>query len=55
VIQAGSTDGVCGATPPSGEGGAPATCAEYGQDCTDSGDCCNDVPCTDGKCIAVIY
>ncbi len=27
-----------------------ATCSEYGQLCDVAGDCCNNVPCTDGVC-----
>jgi hypothetical protein len=50
---AGTTEGTC-EPPTTGEGGAgggPGTvCSEYGQQCTDAGDCCNDVPCTDDIC-----
>ncbi len=35
-----------------GSGGTDAgTCAYYGQNCTVSGDCCNNVPCTNGHCV----
>jgi hypothetical protein len=37
-----------------GDGGAPPPpdggCAAYGQVCSTSGDCCNGVPCTAGRC-----
>lgn len=48
----GAGNGEAGA-PGTGEGGAGTTtpiCAEYGQLCDASGDCCNMVPCTDGLC-----
>ena len=43
-----------GGAPPTGgvpaTGGAPS-CALYGQICDGNADCCNDVPCTDGRCV----
>jgi hypothetical protein len=58
----GSTQGVCGTpTPPPGtppvDGGAgpidgPSLgCAEYGQACVTSADCCNGVSCWNGRCM----
>jgi hypothetical protein len=35
-----------GAPPPLPDGG----CADYGQLCSSSGQCCNGVPCTSGRC-----
>jgi hypothetical protein len=47
------------ATPPPGDAtpppdGGPPPCAEYGQVCTTSGDCCNGVPCNNGRCIYIV-
>ncbi len=63
-IPAGSTKGTCGATtppppPPGTDAGStppPGTtpCAQYGQQCTQTSDCCNGVPCTNGRCGYVI-
>jgi hypothetical protein len=60
VLAPGSTVGTCGGEPTTsgGEGGATGTggsgstgiCAEYGQLCTESSECCNDVPCSSGVC-----
>jgi hypothetical protein len=64
----GSTQGVCGNVlpPPSRpDGGTPdgaistpdvptPQCAAYGQICTSDGDCCNGIPCTDGRCFQPI-
>jgi hypothetical protein len=56
-IQGGQTTGTCqpltdgGTTSSDGgtvDSGTP--CALYGQLCTTSGDCCNNVPCTNGRC-----
>jgi hypothetical protein len=44
VIPTGSAVGVCGTAEPPDAG--PPPCAEYGQACTTTADCCNDVPCT---------
>jgi len=62
-IQGGKTSGTCqplsdAGTPPndggtSTDGGvvdSGVPCALYGQLCTTSGDCCNNVPCTNGRC-----
>ncbi|HSQ62789.1 MAG TPA: hypothetical protein VLM85_06225 [Polyangiaceae bacterium] len=62
-IQGGQTSGTCqpltntdGGTPPADggtDGGttdASTPCALYGQVCTTSGDCCNNIPCTNGRC-----
>jgi hypothetical protein len=54
-----------GYPPPPGDGSvvdAPASdgyvpppgCAEYGQVCTVSGDCCNGVPCIGGRCLIIV-
>jgi hypothetical protein len=44
-----------GGAPPTGgvptTGGTVTTCALYGQLCDNDADCCNDVPCTNGRCI----
>jgi hypothetical protein len=47
--------GGSGGSSGSGSGGTAGSpsysgCAEYGQLCQANGDCCNDVPCTDGTC-----
>jgi hypothetical protein len=34
--------------------GPKPPCAEYGQICTTSSDCCNGVPCVDGRCRYVV-
>jgi hypothetical protein len=61
-----STDG--GGSPPDGssiDGESPdapplppidggPVCAEYGQSCTMMSDCCNNVPCTNGRCVFII-
>jgi hypothetical protein len=53
---AGGTGGTGGTGGSSGQGGTGGTpqCAEYGQACTVSGDCCNQVPCTGGFCLIQI-
>jgi hypothetical protein len=56
-IEAGHTSGTCKAPNPDGgttdsgltDSGTP--CASYGQICTTSSDCCNNVPCTNGRCV----
>ena len=55
-IQGGQTSGTCksntipdGGTP-TDSGTVDAGCALYGQVCTQSSDCCNNVPCTNGRC-----
>jgi hypothetical protein len=59
----GSTQGICGLpTPPPGTPGTDAGtpdvsspgCAEYGQVCSTSADCCNGVTCWNGRCMAPI-
>lgn len=63
-VATGATKGTCG---PSGVGGTSGTadsgggggtggtnCAQYGQVCAQSADCCNGVPCTNGRCGYVI-
>jgi hypothetical protein len=53
-----------GVTPP-GDGGVvppgdagisdgPRPCTQYGQICTSSGECCDGVPCTNGRCIVIV-
>lgn len=63
VLAPGSTIGTCeGDVPPGGTGGAPGTggsgntgiCAEYGQICSSSDECCNGVPCSGGLCRYVV-
>jgi hypothetical protein len=52
-IQAiGSTQGVCGTNTNTPDGGTDAgpTCAQFGQACTTAADCCNSLPCWNGKC-----
>lgn len=68
VVPAGSTEGKCGPSGVTG-GGTDAggstgggtgggtggtTCAQYGQVCAQSADCCNGVPCTNGRCGVLI-
>ena len=65
VVPIGSTKGTCGPCGPVLDGGAPDSglpdsglpdsgpiCALYGQQCTTSADCCNDIPCNsaNGPC-----
>jgi hypothetical protein len=38
--------------PPPGDAGT--VCAEYGQICAVNGDCCNSVPCTNGRCVVPV-
>ncbi len=60
--------GPCGGSTPPADGGSGApeggpgtgvpdggagTCATYGQICTASSDCCNGVPCSGGRCVAL--
>jgi hypothetical protein len=63
IQPVGSTQGVCGipVPPPSlrNDAGPPVTpidasapgCAEYGQVCTTTADCCNGVACNGGRCL----
>jgi hypothetical protein len=48
----GSSDGGTGSSDSGTGGNLPdgGTCALYGQLCVASGDCCNGVPCTTGRC-----
>jgi hypothetical protein len=39
-----------GGPPPPVDSGVP-TCAQYGQLCSMSSDCCNGIPCTVGRCV----
>jgi hypothetical protein len=34
--------------------GGGTNCAQYGQQCTDSAQCCNGVPCTNGFCVTLV-
>jgi hypothetical protein len=34
--------------------GPKPPCADYGQVCTASGDCCNGVPCAGGRCVVIV-
>jgi hypothetical protein len=52
------TGGTSGTGGQPATGGTPATggipipvCSEYGQTCSVASDCCNDVPCTAGRCV----
>ncbi|HSQ64695.1 MAG TPA: hypothetical protein VLM85_15835 [Polyangiaceae bacterium] len=47
-IQNGQSSGSCIAPPT--DAGTDASCALYGQTCAQSSDCCNGVPCTNGRC-----
>jgi hypothetical protein len=50
-VPPGSTRGTCSApTPPPGPGPAPAPCAAFGQLCSESVPCCNEVVCGGGVC-----
>lgn len=52
-IQNGQTSGTCQplVNPPLSDGGQPPPpCSLYAQTCSTSGDCCNGVPCTNGRC-----
>jgi len=64
IEPVGSTEGICGPCPPpvppdagTNDGGGPSDagmpCALYGQECTASSQCCNDVPCSgpNGPCV----
>ena len=62
-IQQGQTSGSCKPfvpPPPPSDGGTvdggtdAGTCSTYGQICTTSGDCCNGVPCTGGRCVIIV-
>lgn len=61
VRPVGSTHGTCGGDigtggaggggGATGSGGTTSDCALYGQQCSTTEDCCNEVPCTDGVCL----
>jgi len=53
----GTTTGDGGTTGLDGGGtsGGDAGCALYGQICTTSAECCNGVPCTNGRCQAPVF
>ena len=66
IQPTGSTQGICGSrtpppgTPPASDAGTTDTstpgCAEYGQLCTTSADCCNGITCSSGRCAdQIIY
>jgi hypothetical protein len=38
--------------PPPGDGGPP--CADYGQVCSVSSDCCSGIPCNRGRCVIIV-
>jgi hypothetical protein len=40
--------------PPDAGTDAPPPCAGYGQICTVTGDCCDGVPCTGGRCLIIV-
>lgn len=69
-LSSGSTSGVCGTVDQVDggvpEGGVPEggpadagtdgpTCSLYGQECAGAADCCNGVPCTNGRCTIPLY
>ena len=66
IAAPGSSRGTCGGQPPSDGGivtppgdaspdtGTPPACADYGQVCSVSGDCCNGVPCAGGRCVIIV-
>jgi hypothetical protein len=53
--SAGSGSGGSAGSGSGGASGSPSeptySCALYGQQCSATGDCCNDVPCTAGICV----
>jgi len=64
-IEPGASEGICGGEPPPDAGPdaeppvdsgvdsgppPPPPCALWGQTCSVSGDCCNGIPCTGGRC-----
>lgn len=51
-IPGGQTSGTC--QPPVDDAGTDGGCAFYGQSCTTASDCCNNVPCTGGRCVVPI-
>jgi hypothetical protein len=66
VAPPGSSRGQCG-TPPEGDSGiippgdgavvdtgVPPSCAQYGQVCMTTSDCCNAVPCVGGRCVIIV-
>jgi hypothetical protein len=61
-IQSGHTSGLCvstslpdgGTTSDGGVVDSGVPCSLYGQTCTTSSDCCNNVPCTSGRCIVPV-
>jgi hypothetical protein len=66
IATPGSSRGTCGGQPPRDAGtvtppdatvpdsGVPPSCAEYGQVCASTSDCCNGVPCVGGHCIILV-
>jgi hypothetical protein len=69
VAVPGSSRGVCGNPPPPPPDGGypppgdssipdvyvpPPGCAEYGQVCTMNADCCNSLPCVNGRCGVIV-
>jgi hypothetical protein len=67
VLPPGSSQGVCGWIPPDADAGVDGgplpdadtpdgpDCALYGQECTTAADCCNEIPCTNGRCIIPVF
>src|SRR5262249_8166003 len=47
---AGGKTGAGGAAGAAGAGGTPPVCSEYGKLCMTGADCCNSLPCTNGRC-----
>jgi hypothetical protein len=50
----GSTQGVCGSQTPVGDAGTDASvpmCAEYGQTCEITAQCCDAIPCWNNHCM----
>jgi hypothetical protein len=69
TMTPGSTRGTCGgqptpdggitpppdgSTPDAGTDAPPPGCAQYGQQCTTSAECCDGVPCTGGRCVIIV-
>jgi len=64
---AGSSEGICGyieqdgGVPEAGpdaeipDTGTPDSCAYVGQECTVAADCCNNIPCTNGRCYQKVF
>jgi hypothetical protein len=47
----GGAGGAGGETPPDSETPPSYSCALFGQACSESSDCCSNIPCTNGACV----